>query len=174
MHHDKNFMLCLRDLFEEATKRGLFNAADMTNEHPSSWAWEDLIFKRGGQIGNDELEKVFAESASRSKTTRSAHKSVLAGSRRSRSNLSKRGAHGPLEMPDKVLGKSDTQGVPEPPSPSSPSSSTSAADDLTSTSGAIADNGPLKLTAAFQLGISQGNHRLSAAKGATCQDSCCS
>ena len=61
MNHGKDFMLFLRDIFAFATKTlGVFEAGE-SNEIPSPWPWENLIFQRAGDVSDDELLKLFAE-----------------------------------------------------------------------------------------------------------------
>eukprot|EP00435_Cladocopium_sp_Y103_P024669 s189_g6.t1 len=60
MNHGKDFMLFLRDIFAFAHKTGVF-AAGESNEIPSPWPWENLIFQRAGDVSDDELLKLFAE-----------------------------------------------------------------------------------------------------------------
>jgi hypothetical protein len=52
MNHGKDFMLFLRDIFAQATKLGVFKCAEMDNEIPSPWPWENEIFRTGGEVGN--------------------------------------------------------------------------------------------------------------------------
>jgi predicted metal-dependent hydrolase len=61
MNHGKDFMLFLRDVFAQAVKIGVFDPAEMTNEIPSPWPWENEIFKRGGDVSNEELLALFME-----------------------------------------------------------------------------------------------------------------
>merc|ERR1740130_722707 len=61
MNHGKDFMLFLRDVYAQATKIGAFNPAEVTNEIPSPWPWENEIFRRGGDVGNEELLAMFLE-----------------------------------------------------------------------------------------------------------------
>ncbi|CAL1148735.1 unnamed protein product [Cladocopium goreaui] len=61
MNHGKDFMLFLRDIFAFANKTlGVF-AAGESNEIPSPWPWENLIFQRAGDVSDEELLKLFAE-----------------------------------------------------------------------------------------------------------------
>lgn len=61
MNHGKDFMLFLRDIFAFAHKTlGVF-AAGESNEIPSPWPWENLIFQRAGDVSDEELLKLFAE-----------------------------------------------------------------------------------------------------------------
>jgi len=61
MNHGKDFMLFLRDIFAYACKLGVFDPAAMTNEIPSPWPWENVIFKTAGEVSDEELLKIFAE-----------------------------------------------------------------------------------------------------------------
>lgn len=61
MNHGKDFMLFLRDIFAKATSLGVFDAAEMVNEIPSPWPWENEIFRTGGQVSNEELLALFQE-----------------------------------------------------------------------------------------------------------------
>merc|ERR1712232_1243788 len=62
MDHGVGFMMLLREVFEEATRIGVFKPADMLNESPSSFKWENEIFRRGGKLTHDELMLLFAQS----------------------------------------------------------------------------------------------------------------
>lgn len=46
MHHGPEFMLFLREIYLEASKRGLINPKQ-TNELPSCRPWENLIYQTG-------------------------------------------------------------------------------------------------------------------------------
>ncbi|CAK8995704.1 unnamed protein product, partial [Durusdinium trenchii] len=60
MNHGKDFMLFLRDIFAFAQKLGVFEAGE-SNEIPSPWPWENVIFQRAGNVSDDELLQLFAE-----------------------------------------------------------------------------------------------------------------
>merc|ERR1712232_841245 len=68
MDHGVDFILLLRQVFEEATRIGVFRPDDMFNESPSSFKWENEIFRRGGKISTDELMLIFARQNGRDKT----------------------------------------------------------------------------------------------------------
>jgi hypothetical protein len=61
MNHAKDFMLFLRDIFAKATKLGVFDPAEMKNEIPSPWPWENEIFQKGGDVSNEELLAMYYE-----------------------------------------------------------------------------------------------------------------
>lgn len=63
MDHNTGFMLLLRDMYAEATRRCIFRPSEMVNEVPSSWRWEQEIFRTGGQVDREDLLKMFAEHA---------------------------------------------------------------------------------------------------------------
>ena len=61
MHHGKKFMLFLRDIYRYATNFRIFpkNEAHLL---PSCHAWENLIFKKKGQVSNETLLELYASS----------------------------------------------------------------------------------------------------------------
>jgi len=61
MDHNTGFMLLLRDMYAEATRRYIFRPSEMVNEVPSSWRWEQEIFRTGGQVDSEDLLKMFAD-----------------------------------------------------------------------------------------------------------------
>jgi len=65
MNHGRDFMLFLRDIFAQARKLGVFNPEEMSNELPSSFRWENEIFKSGGSLQDEELLTIFAEERAR-------------------------------------------------------------------------------------------------------------
>jgi len=69
MNHGQDFMLFLREIFAEATKRKLFNS-ELVNELPSCRPWENLIYQTGGDIDVESLMKVFEPDSSNCATPR--------------------------------------------------------------------------------------------------------
>jgi len=61
MNHGKDFMLYLREIFQQARKMGIFDPATMSNEIPSPWPWENEIFRTGGDVDSEELLRLFTE-----------------------------------------------------------------------------------------------------------------
>lgn len=61
MDHNRGFMLLLRDMYAEATRRCIFRPSEMDNEVPSSWRWEQEIYCTGGQVDSEHLLTMFAE-----------------------------------------------------------------------------------------------------------------
>eukprot|EP00928_Gymnodinium_smaydae_P025410 TRINITY_DN20238_c0_g1_i1.p1 TRINITY_DN20238_c0_g1~~TRINITY_DN20238_c0_g1_i1.p1 ORF type:complete len:927 (+),score=211.91 TRINITY_DN20238_c0_g1_i1:92-2872(+) len=80
MDHGKDFMLFLAEIFREATRIGVFKPGEMTNEVPSNFAWENEIFRVGGNVDNDTLLLLFAQ-----------HESMKARAASSRSRTPTRG-----------------------------------------------------------------------------------
>lgn len=69
MDHDIDFMILLREVFQEATKMGVFKPDVMFNEYPSRKEWENEIFHRGGNIPPDELLLLMAQQNRRDKAS---------------------------------------------------------------------------------------------------------
>eukprot|EP00434_Breviolum_minutum_P034680 symbB.v1.2.030697.t1/scaffold3489.1/size55649/6 len=69
MNHGQDFMLFLREIFAEATKRKLFSS-ELVNELPSCRPWENLIYQTGGDIDVESLMKVFEPDSSNCATPR--------------------------------------------------------------------------------------------------------
>jgi len=63
MVHNRGFMLLLRDMYAEATRRHIFRPSEVANEVPSSRPWEREIFRTGGQVNSEALLKMFEEHA---------------------------------------------------------------------------------------------------------------
>ena len=61
MNHGKGFMLFLREIFAHAKTLGLFDPQELSNEIPSPWPWENVIFRTGGEVAEEELLRLFAE-----------------------------------------------------------------------------------------------------------------
>mmetsp|Transcript_125562 Transcript_125562/g.366790 ORF Transcript_125562/g.366790 Transcript_125562/m.366790 type:complete len:764 (+) Transcript_125562:77-2368(+) len=61
MNHGKDFMLFLREIFAQAKKLGVFDPAEMHNEIPSPWPWENEIFRTGGDVDKEELLRIYKE-----------------------------------------------------------------------------------------------------------------
>merc|ERR1740121_2998992 len=72
MNHGKDFMLFLRDIFAHARKIGVFEPSELVNEIPSPWPWENEIFRRGGDVDNEELLRIFQEHRAAQQQQRSA------------------------------------------------------------------------------------------------------
>ncbi|CAE7516400.1 unnamed protein product, partial [Symbiodinium pilosum] len=82
MNHGKDFMLFLRDIFAHAHKLGVFDPVSMSNEIPSPWPWENVIFQRAGEVSDEELIKIFTEhrAAQRKETSPATPEKDLAAS----------------------------------------------------------------------------------------------
>eukprot|EP00928_Gymnodinium_smaydae_P084232 TRINITY_DN67506_c0_g1_i1.p1 TRINITY_DN67506_c0_g1~~TRINITY_DN67506_c0_g1_i1.p1 ORF type:complete len:365 (-),score=30.96 TRINITY_DN67506_c0_g1_i1:35-1129(-) len=61
MTHCKNFMFLLRDMFQEATRLGVFKPGEMTNQIPSAAPWENEIVRTGGGVDTQTLLTLFRE-----------------------------------------------------------------------------------------------------------------
>jgi len=72
MNHGKDFMLFLRDIFAKAKELGLFDPSALHNEIPSPWPWENEIFRRAGDVGDEELLALFTEHRALQQQQRSA------------------------------------------------------------------------------------------------------
>jgi len=63
MNHGEEFMLFLKDIFQEAGRQNLLDLSS-GNELPSSRTWENLIYQTGGDVPAEQLMQLFDPSDS--------------------------------------------------------------------------------------------------------------
>merc|ERR1712232_122087 len=91
MEHDIDFMLLLRDVFQEATRIGVFKPGELFNELSSRKTWENELFRRGGDIPYNELLLLMAQQTRHDKAN--AWSKCCGGARGQFCNSPKRGGY---------------------------------------------------------------------------------